>query len=141
MPKSKEELTVEIRELIKGTPMRMPLSGMKRHELEAALVVAQELKTKGDLALGPPHRRGPIGQREIPVAQEQDEAGNTVIVPQLPTERLKKAPLIMPQKSHPKTPGSGRQPKQVTIEDPSAGPAKSGRKIYCPCNCPSCPHK
>lgn len=142
MPKSKAELTVEIRELIKGTPMRMPLSGMKRHELEAALAVAQELKAKGDLALGPPHRRGPVGQREIPVAQEEDEEGNTVVVPQLPTERLKKAPLIMPQKSHPKTPGSGYQPKpkQVSIEEPSV-PTKSGRKTYCPCNCPACPHK
>ena len=142
MPKSKAELQVEIRELIKGTPLKMPLSHMKRHELESALAVAIELKSKGENALAPqPVKRGPLGPRQIPVAQEEDEEGNTVVVPQLPTERLKKAPLVQPQKSHPKPEGSHSFPKkQVSIEEPS-GPAKSGRKTYCPCSCPSCPHK
>jgi hypothetical protein len=139
MPKSKAELQVEIRELIKGTPMRMPLSMMKRHELEVALVVAQELKLKGENALGPPVKRGPLGPRQVPVSHEQDEEGNTVIVPHLPGERLMKAPLV-------NKPGAGQNmkakyaKKEVTIEEPS-GQAKSGRKTYCPCNCPSCPHK
>ena len=44
MPKSKAELIVELRESMKGTPYRMPLTTMKLHELETATATLAKMK-------------------------------------------------------------------------------------------------
>ena len=141
MPASKAELVVECRQIMLGTPYKMPLSGMKLHELHAAKETLLKMKADHTKALSDIPVVGPGRPKPRPVefVEQEGEDGEVLRVPQPPAPRLKKAPLV--NNISPDRP-TGRPPKvkkEVSIEEPLKG--KSAPATYCPCNCRSCPHK
>jgi len=136
MPPSKAELVVEIREMLKGTPYKMPVSHMKLHELETAKVTLAKMKGEHAAAKAsiPVVSSGRPVSRPIAPAVADDDDEDAIRVPQPPAPRLKKAPLV--NNIHPDRP-TGRPPKakKVEIEEPLTG--KSPRSHVC--NCPHCP--
>ena len=136
MPKSKAELIVELREQMKGTPYKMPLSKMKLHELETASVTLMKMKSEHSataasipvVGSGRPHSR-PVA----PAVAQDDEDEDAIKVPQPPAPRLKKAPLV--NTINPEKP-VGRPPKAKKEEaEPTRGKSSPSHI----CNCPNCP--
>ena len=139
MPKTKAELQVELREAMRGTPWKMPLSTMKLHELESAQMALA--KAKADQATagasipvvssGRPKSR-PI---EAPAANEEGDE-DAIRVPEPPKPKLLKAPPIRVAKdpAHP----LGRPPK-AKKEVVEAVPLKGKSAPSHICNCPHCP--
>lgn len=136
MPASKAELIVECREIMKGTPFRMPLSGMKLHQLECAKQTLLKMKADDAAAKAtiPVVSSGRPSSRPVAPAVADDDDEDAIKVPQPPAPRLKKAPLV--NNIHPDRP-TGRPPKakKVEIEEPLTG--KSPRSHIC--SCPNCP--
>lgn len=136
MPKSKAELIVELREQMKGTPYKMPLSKLKLHELETAQATLLAMKAKhAEKAESiPVVSSGRPSSRPIAPAVADDDDEDAIKVPQPPAPRLLKAPPTRFAKdpAHP----IGRPPKakKVEIEEPTG---KAPRSHIC--NCPSCP--
>ena len=146
---------------MRGGPGRLPISSMKKHELEAHIDAVREMKVKATQYVGAekreqvlhkatafaeeigPAKRGPSGPRDIPVQYEQiDEDDEEVIkVPGQPPAKLQKAPLVNkssgPKASVPKkSPAPKREVKTVSIEEPTSG--KSSKVSYYPAGCPTC---
>jgi hypothetical protein len=143
MPKSKAELIVEIREQMKGTPFKMPVSGMNLHQLEAASATLADLKSKHTahsdsipfVGSGRPKSR-PI--EPAVAAGDEDDDGNAIKVPEAPKPRLTKAPLV--NNISPDRP-TGRPPKvkkEVKPEE-EPSPLKGKSQPSHICNCPHCP--
>lgn len=150
-------MIVALREEMKGTPYRMPLSKLKLHELQTAHATLLAMKAKHTekadsipvVGAGRPPSR-PIAPA---VAEEDDE--DAIKVPQPPAPRLKKAPPIRVAKDpeHPignpafKTIGNPafkkkeapKAKKEASVEEPLTG--RSPARLICPCNCKFCPHK
>jgi hypothetical protein len=141
MPKTKAELQVELREAMKGTPWKMPLSTMKLHELETAQMTLQKMKAEyaTNAASIPVVGSGRPASRPVAAAVADDDDEDAIKVPQPPAPRLLKAPPIRVAKdpAHP----IGRPPKAKKEVEPEPLTGKSGRKLICPCNCKYCPHK
>lgn len=159
---TRAELQVELRQLVAGSGYgRIPISAMKRADLEAYVLAARELKQKKDahkatieaetkematLALTnrssiPDAKRGPSGPRKIPVeAEALDEDDEVIKVPGQPPAKLLVAP-VRPKKES-KEPKKAPAPKPkadtktVTIEEPASG--KSSKVAYYPGGCPTC---
>jgi hypothetical protein len=136
MPPSKAELVVEIREMLKGTPYKMPVSHMKLHELETAKATLAKMKGEHAAATASIPVVGSGRPRSRPIAPavaEDEEDEDAIKVPQPPAPRLKKAPLV--NNIHPDRP-TGRPPKakKVEIEEPLKGKAPRSHI----CNCPDC---
>jgi hypothetical protein len=135
MPKSKAELIVELREQMKGTPYRMPLSHMKLHELETAQVTLAKMKADQSTAAAsiPVVSSGRPVSRPVAPAVAEDDDEDAIKVPQAPAPRLKKAPLIRTAKD-PENHPLGRPPK-AKKEEPLTGKSSASHI----CNCPNCP--
>jgi hypothetical protein len=142
MPKSKAELIVELREQMKGTPYRMPLSHLKLHELETAQVTLAKMKADQATASAsiPVVSSGRPSSRPVAPAVAADEDDEDAIkVPQPPAPRLKKAPLVRTA-SDPVNHPLGRPPKakkEVAVVEPEPTRGKSPATHIC--NCPHCP--
>ena len=118
---TKAELQVQLRSLMRGGPGRLPISTMKKHELESYIDSIVELRADKESATGklyqqhmaeqigkqklastkvieelqtkPLAKTGPPGPRKIPVETEQmDEDDEVIKVPGQPPARLLKAP-------------------------------------------------
>lgn len=157
---TKAELQVQLRALMRGGPGRLPISSMKKHELEAYIDAVSELKGKATQFIGAdkqqqvkknavvfaeqigPAKTGPSGPRPIPV--EEVELDDDVIrAPGAPPIKLKKAPRV----------NRTKEERDVEVIDtPAVEPmfpvkplkVKEEPRVkatYCGCNCPSCPHK
>lgn len=139
MPKSKAELIVELRESMKGTPYRMPLTTMKLHELETATATLAKMKADHATAAAsiPVVSSGrPVSRPVAPAVADGDDE-DAIKVPQPPAPRLKKAPLV--NNISPDRP-VGRPPKakkEVTVTEPEPTKGKSPASHIC--NCPHCP--
>ena len=137
MPASKAELIVELREQMKGTPYRMPLSHMKLHELETAKVTLAKMKADHAAASAsiPVVGSGRPVSRPIAPAVADDDDEDTIKVPQAPAPRLKKAPLV--NNISPDRP-TGRPPKaKKEVVDPEPTRGRSPPRHIC--NCTHCP--
>ena len=152
---TKYELMTELRELNKGFP-RMPISSMKKHEVEAQIEFLK--KYKADVAaqmfLKGPGKPGPLGPRPINTQQvpaqveaEEDEDGENVIIntPVPPRPRQvappKKVVIQAPGEAPPKKKSPGRPKKTVEDGPKDDGKTKSDRVTKCFCNCPHCNRK
>jgi hypothetical protein len=141
MPKTKAELQVELREAMKGTPYKMPLSTMKLHELESAQMALAKMKAEHATAAAsiPVVSSGRPKSRPIePAVAADDDDEDAIKVPQAPKPKLLKAPPIRFAKDpdHP----IGRPPKakkEVKVEEPEPTRGKSPASHIC--NCPHCP--
>jgi len=159
---TKAELQVELRALMRGGPGRLPISTMKKHELEAHIDAVRDMKGKATMYTGPekreqvlqkasafaeeigPAKRGPTGPRKIPVHDEEVEDEEVIRVPGQPPAKLQKAPPVNkprePKAEKPEPEPKAPKPKKaVSIAEPTSG--KSGAVKYCPCSCPDCPHR
>ncbi len=145
MPKSKAELIVELREQMKGTPFKMPLSGMNLHQLETASATLADMKAK-HTAYGqsiPAGRTGRPPSRPIEpavAAEEEDDDGGAIKVPEAPKPRITKAPPIRVAKdpiNHPL--GSPLLQKKKPKAEEEARPLKGKSDPSHICNCPHCP--
>ena len=140
MPKSKADWIVELREQMKGTPYKMPLSHMKLHELETASMTLAQMKaghTANAAAIPDVVRSGRPASRPVaPAVAENDEDEDAIKVPQPPAPRLKKAPLIRTAKD-PENHPLGRPPKAKKVEIEEEPTGRSPRSHIC--NCPQCP--
>ena len=145
---------------MRGGPGRLPISSMKKHELEAHIDAVRDMKGKATRYVGAEKREqvlhkatafaeqigpaspGPSGPREIPVEdQALDEDDEVIKVPGQPPAKLRKAPLVNkssgPKASVPKkSPAPKREVKTVSIEEPTSG--KSSKVAYYPGGCPTC---
>lgn len=153
MPPSKAEMIVAIREEMKGTPYKMPLSKLKLHELQSAHAALIDMKAKhAEKAESiPVVSSGRPQSRPIAPAAAEDDDEDTIKVPQPPAPRLKKAPLVRTAKdpeNHPlgnpafkngNNPAFKKKdapkPKKVEIEEEPTG--RSPRSHIC--SCPNCP--
>jgi hypothetical protein len=144
MPKSKAELIVELREQMKGTPFRLPTSSMRLHELETAAATLADFKSKHTahsdaipvVGSGRPKSR-PI---EPVAAEEEDDDGGAIKVPEAPKPRITKAPPIRVAKdpiNHPL--GSPLLTKKKPKAEEEARPLKGKSDPSHICNCPHCP--
>lgn len=142
MPASKAELIVELREQMRGTPFKMPLSHMKLHELETAKMTLAKMKADHAAASAsiPVVSSGRPVSRPIAPAVADDDDEDAIKVPQPPAPRLLKAPPVRFAKD-PENRPLGRPPKAKKEVEPEPLTGKSGRKLICPCNCKYCPHK
>ena len=146
MYKTKADLQVELRQYMKSAGFgRLPISNMKKHELEANLYAAQKMKAEMEAKaaeLGPAPRTKPPS-RPIPTVSVEMDGEDTITVPGQPPVRLTKAPLVNKPKK-PKEPKEPKEPKaDAPVKEEPARPLKekSVAKVYCSCNCPSCPNK
>lgn len=158
MPPSKAEMIVAIREEMKGTPYKMPLSKLKLHELQTAHATLLDMKAKHSEKAEsiPVVSSGRPQSRPIAPAASEDDDEDTIKVPQPPAPRLKKAPLVRTAKDPENHPlgnpafKNGNNPafkkkevpkakKEATVEEPLTG--RSPARLICPCNCKFCPHK
>ena len=170
MVNTKAELQVQLRALMRGGPGRLPISSMKKHELEAYIDSITELKANKaskygqlyaeqqelnkkaleDAQTRPLAHRGHLGPRPIPVHDEEVEGEETIKVPGQPPQRLLKAPPV----NKPREPKPPKEPKAEKPEPEPKAPkpkkavsiteplsGKSGAVKYCPCSCPDCPHR
>lgn len=159
---TKAELQVELRGLMRGGPGRLPISSMKKHELEAHIDAVRDMKGKATRYVGAEKREqvlqkatafaeqigpaspGPSGPRQIPVedqALDEDDEEEVIKVPGQPPAKLRKAPLVnKPRESKApvpkKSPAPKKEPKAVTVEEPTSG--KSSKVSYYPAGCPTC---
>lgn len=135
MPKTKAELQVELREAMKGTPYRMPLSTMKLHELETAQMTLQKMKAEHAAASAsiPVVGSGRPASRPVAPAVADDDDEDAIKVPQPPAPRLKKAPLV--NNISPDRP-VGRPPKAKKEVEPEPTRGKSPPRHIC--NCTHC---
>jgi len=142
MPKSKAELIVELREQMKGTPYKMSLSKMKLHELEVASATMANLKkdvTAQSEAI-PAGRTGRLPSRPIEpavVADDEDDDGNAIKIPQAPKPRITKAPLV--NTYSPDRPTGNPNLKKKPKAEEEARPLKGKSDPSHICNCPHCP--
>lgn len=140
MPKSKAELIVELREQMKGTPYKMPLSKLKLHELEVAQATLLKMKSDHSTAANsiPVVGAGRPKSRAIEPAQAEDEDDEDAIkVPKPPAPRLTKAPPIRVAKDPEHPIGNPTFKKKVKVEEPEPTRGKSPASHIC--NCPHCP--
>lgn len=156
MFKTKAELQTELRQLMRGGPGRLPISSMPKHQLEAHIDAVKKMKGMAEekakeigwAKLGPPP------SRQIPTATVEVDGEETITVPGQPPARMTKpVPVNKPRKPKAPAPESEEAPespvkptksiKTVSIKEESARPLKekSVAKVFCTCNCPSCPHK
>lgn len=137
MPKSKADWIVELREQMKGTPYRMPLSTMKLHELETASMTLAQMKAghTANAAAIPVVSSGRPSSRPIAPAVADDDDEDAIKVPQPPAPRLKKAPPTRFAKDPERPIGRPPKAKKVEIEEEPTG--RSPRSHIC--NCPQCP--
>ena len=151
-------LMAELKELNRGFP-RLPISTMKKHELESSIDALKKYKTDyaESLSTKTPAKPGPLGPRpikaqEVPaqVAGEEDEDGENVIIntPVAPRPRQvappKKVVVQAPGEAPVKAPvkKSPGRPKKIVEDGPKDdGKTKSDRVSKCFCNCPHCNRK
>lgn len=165
---TKAELQVQLRALMRGGPGRLPISSMKKHELEAYIDSIKELKANKASKFGqlygeqtefaekaveeakhrPVSKGGHLPPRPVPTATIEVDGEETITVPGQPPVRMIKAPPVnKPRKPKAPKPEPEESPeksvKAVSIKEEPARPLKekSVAKVYCTCNCPSCPHK
>jgi hypothetical protein len=152
---TKYELMTELRELNRGFP-RIPISTMKKHELEAQIDVLKRYKAdvgatmlmKGQAKPGPLGPR-PIKMEAVKAEGEEDQDGENVIInaPVPPRPRQvappKKVVIQAPGEAPPKKKSPGRPPKVKSESDgpKDDGKTKSDRVSKCFCNCPHCNRK
>ena len=140
---TKAELQVQLRSLMRGGPGRLPISTMKKHELESYIDSIVELRADKESATGklyqqhmaeqigkqklastkvieelqtkPLAKTGPPGPRQIPVQAEQlDEDDEVIKVPGQPPARLLKAPPEPKVVKEIKAPKKSSVPKKDT---------------------------
>jgi len=170
MAETKAELQVKLRALARGGPGRLPISTMKKHELESYIDALTELRANQSSKTGqmyqqhllaqkttedyrkeiqevaakavedaktkPTSKGGGLGPRPVPV-EEAEVEDVSIKLPGKPAERLMKAPPVNKPKV-PKEPKEPKEVKNVVVQEPTG---KSGKVLYCPCNCPNCPHR
>lgn len=136
---TKAELQVQLRSLMRGGPGRLPISTMKKHELESYIDSITELRADKESATGklyqqhmaeqiakqklantkvveelqtkPLAKKGPPGPRQIPVEAEQlGEDDEVIKVPGQPPARLLKAPPEPKVAKEPKAPALKKAP-------------------------------
>lgn len=136
MPPSKAELIVALREEMKGTPYKMPLSKLKLHELQSAQMALQKMKAEHTASSNsiPMVGAGRPVSRPIAPAVAEDDDEDAIKVPQPPAPRLKKAPLV--NNISPDRP-TGRPPKAKKEVEPE--PTRGRSPATHICNCPNCP--
>ena len=150
---TKYELMTELRELNRGFP-RIPISTMKKHELEAQIDVLKRYKAdvgatmlmKGQAKPGPLGPR-PVKTEEVPAEVEGEEENVIIKAPVAPKPRQvappKKGGGQAPGEAPPKKKSPGRPPKAKSESDgpKDDGKSKSDRVTKCFCNCPHCNRK
>ena len=155
---TKADLQVELRGLMRGGPGRLPISSMKKHELEAHIDAVREMKGKATQYTGPekreqvlqkatafaeeigPAKRGPSGPRPIPVQHEEiDDDEEVIKVPGQPPAKLQKAPPVYkPREPKAPAPKPKKEPKKVSIAEDEPPSGKSAKVSYYPGGCPTC---
>ena len=100
MPASKAELVVECRQIMLGTPYKMPLSGMKLHELHAAKETLLKMKADHTKALSDIPVVGPGRPKPRPVefVEQEGEDGVTDFHPALLTAHARQASFPPPNR-------------------------------------------
>ena len=139
MPATKAELIVELREQMRGTPWKMPLTSMKLFELETAKITLAKMKAEHATAVAttPIVSSGRPASRPVAPAVAEDDDEDAIKVPQPPAPKLLKAPPVRFAKdpvNHP----MGRPPKakkEVAEPEPTRGKSPATHI----CNCPNCP--
>jgi len=142
---TKYMLQSELRELNKGFP-RIPISTLKKHELEGQIALLKKKREELDSVTPPPVKKGPLPKRPIEIEEQEDDEGNIIRMPKAPAPRPTKPPPRPPAEDGKRLPGrppKAKEPKEVAFEESEDRPlkGKSNRVTYCGCNCPSCPHK
>jgi hypothetical protein len=140
MPATKAELIVELREQMRGTPWKMPLTSMKLFELETAKITLAKMKADHAAAVAttPMVGAGRPASRPIAPAVADDDDEDAIKVPQPPAPKLLKAPPIRFAKD-PENRPMGRPPKakkENVVVDPE--PTRGRSPATHICNCPNC---
>lgn len=139
MPPSKAELIVALREEMKGTPYKMPLSKLKLHELQSAQMALQKMKAEHTASSNsiPVVGAGRPQSRPIAPATADEDDEDAIKVPQPPAPRLTKAPPIRVPKDPAHPIGNPNFKKKNVVVDPE--PTRGRSPATHICNCPNCP--
>jgi len=152
---TKYMLMAELKELNRGFP-RLPISTMKKHELEANIDILKKYKTDIAVTLPTktPAKPGPLGPRKIQFEEkEQEDEGEENVIIKAPVAP-KPRPVAPPKKVVVQAPGEssnaappkkspGRPPKAKpeSVGPKDDGKSKSDRVTKCFCNCNYCDRK